>query len=58
MKKIRKMIKIRKAMFPVAVFGVHLWPATKAMPKDLMSIFDKTLIQYAAKEAIAVLLCE
>ena len=45
--------KIRKAVFPVAGFGTRFPPATKAMPKELLPIVDKPLIQYAAEEAIA-----
>ncbi|MDB4073602.1 UTP--glucose-1-phosphate uridylyltransferase GalU [Ascidiaceihabitans sp.] len=44
---------IRKAVFPVAGFGTRFLPATKAMPKELLPIVDKPLIQYAAEEAIA-----
>ena len=47
------MIKLRKAVFPVAGFGTRFLPATKAMPKELLPIVDKPLIQYAAEEAIA-----
>ena len=47
------MAKIRKAVFPVAGFGTRFLPATKAMPKELLPIVDKPLIQYAAEEAIA-----
>ena len=47
------MIKIKKAVFPVAGFGTRFLPATKAMPKELLPIVDKPLIQYAAEEAIA-----
>ncbi len=46
------MQKLRKAVFPVAGFGTRFLPATKAMPKELMPIVDKPLIQYAAEEAI------
>lgn len=45
--------KIRKAVFPVAGFGTRFLPATKAMPKELLPIVDKPLIQYAAEEAIS-----
>ena len=45
--------KIRKAVFPVAGLGTRFLPATKAMPKELLPIIDKPLIQYAAEEAIA-----
>ena len=46
------MPKIRKAVFPVAGFGTRFLPATKAMPKELLPIVDKPLIQYAVEEAI------
>jgi UTP--glucose-1-phosphate uridylyltransferase len=45
--------KVRKAVFPVAGMGTRFLPATKAMPKELLPIIDKPLIQYAAEEAIA-----
>lgn len=41
------MTKLRKAVFPVAGFGTRFLPATKAMPKELLPIVDKPLIQYA-----------
>lgn len=44
---------VRKSVFPVAGFGTRFLPATKAMPKELLPIVDKPLIQYAAEEAIA-----
>jgi UTP--glucose-1-phosphate uridylyltransferase len=47
------MKKIRKAVFPVAGFGTRFLPATKAMPKELLPIINKPLIQYAAEEAIS-----
>ena len=47
------MTKLRKAVFPVAGFGTRFLPATKAMPKELLPIVDKPLIQHAAEEAIA-----
>ena len=46
------MAGLRKAVFPVAGFGTRFLPATKAMPKELLPIVDKPLIQYAAEEAI------
>ncbi len=45
--------KVRKAVFPVAGLGTRFLPATKAMPKELLPIIDKPLIQYAVEEAIA-----
>jgi UTP--glucose-1-phosphate uridylyltransferase len=47
------MPSIRKAVFPVAGFGTRFLPATKAMPKELLPIVDKPLIQYAVEEAIS-----
>lgn len=47
------MHKVRKAIFPVAGLGTRFLPVTKAMPKELLPIVDKPLIQYAAEEAIA-----
>ena len=47
------MKKIRKAVFPVAGLGTRFLPATKAMPKELLPIIDKPLIQYAVEEAIS-----
>ena len=47
------MFNIKKAVFPVAGFGTRFLPATKAMPKELLPIIDKPLIQYAVEEAIA-----
>lgn len=44
--------KIRKAVFPVAGLGTRFLPATKAMPKELLPIIDKPIIQYAVEEAI------
>ena len=46
------MTQIKKAVFPVAGFGTRFLPATKAMPKELLPIVDKPLIQYAAEEAV------
>ena len=46
------MKKIKKAVFPVAGFGTRFLPATKAMPKELLPVVDKPLIQYAVEEAI------
>lgn len=43
---------VKKAVFPVAGFGTRFLPATKAMPKELLPIINKPLIQYAVEEAI------
>lgn len=47
------MVAIRKAVFPVAGLGTRFLPATKACPKEMLSVVDKPLIQYAVEEAIA-----
>ena len=47
------MTSITKAVFPVAGLGTRFLPATKAMPKELLPIIDKPIIQYAVEEAIA-----
>ena len=44
---------VRKVVFPVAGYGTRFLPATKAMPKELLPIVDKPLIQYAAEEAVS-----
>ncbi|MGB6105423.1 MAG: UTP--glucose-1-phosphate uridylyltransferase GalU [Pusillimonas sp.] len=44
---------IRKAVFPVAGLGTRFLPATKAMPKEMLPVVDKPLIQYAVEEALA-----
>jgi UTP--glucose-1-phosphate uridylyltransferase len=44
---------VRKAVFPVAGLGTRFLPATKAMPKEMLPVIDKPLIQYAVEEAIA-----
>ena len=47
------MTSVTKAVFPVAGLGTRFLPATKAMPKELLPIIDKPIIQYAVEEAIA-----
>jgi UTP--glucose-1-phosphate uridylyltransferase len=42
---------VRKAVFPVGGFGTRFLPATKAVPKEMLPIVDKPLIQYAVEEA-------
>ncbi len=44
---------IKKAIFPVGGLGTRFLPATKAMPKEMLPIIDKPLIQYAVEEAAA-----
>ncbi|TNF66304.1 MAG: UTP--glucose-1-phosphate uridylyltransferase GalU [Gammaproteobacteria bacterium] len=43
---------IKKAVFPVAGLGTRFLPATKALPKEMLTVVDKPLIEYAVKEAI------
>lgn len=44
---------VRKAVFPVAGLGTRFLPATKAIPKEMLPVVDKPLIQYAVEEAVA-----
>ncbi len=44
-------MKIRKAVFPVAGLGTRFLPATKAMAKEMLTVVDKPIIQYAVEEA-------
>jgi len=44
--------RVRKAVFPVAGLGTRFLPATKAMPKEMLTVVDKPLIQYAVEEAL------
>src|SRR4249919_2743814 len=44
---------LRKAIFPVGGLGTRFLPATKAMPKEMLPVVDKPLIQYAVEEARA-----
>lgn len=45
--------KVRKAIFPVGGLGTRFLPATKALPKEMLPVVDKPLIQYAVEEAAA-----
>jgi len=44
-------IRVRKAVFPVAGLGTRLLPATKSIPKEMITVVDRPLIQYAVDEA-------
>src|SRR3990172_12816264 len=44
---------IRKAIIPVAGFGTRFLPATKAQPKEMLTLVDKPVIQYIVEEAVA-----
>src|SRR6187200_2624581 len=43
--------RLRKAVFPVAGLGTRLLPATKSIPKEMLPVIDRPLIQYAVDEA-------
>ena len=43
---------IKKGIIPAAGLGTRFLPATKAIPKEMLPIVDKPLIQYAAEEAL------
>lgn len=47
-----KTMKIKKAIIPAAGLGTRLLPATKALPKEMLPIIDKPMIQYIVEEAI------
>src|SRR4028119_140166 len=46
-----RMKPVRKAVFPVAGLGTRFLPATKAIPKEMLTVVDRPLIQYAVEEA-------
>src|ERR1700712_1222929 len=48
-----KPMKIRKAVFPAAGMGTRFLPATKVIPKEMLCLVDKPLIQYGVEEAVA-----
>ena len=49
----KKIKKIKKAIFPVAGFGTRFLPATKAQPKEMLTVVDKPVIQYLVEQAVA-----
>jgi UTP--glucose-1-phosphate uridylyltransferase len=46
-------VKIKKAVIPVAGLGTRMLPATKAIPKELLPVYDRPIIEHVVKEAIA-----
>ncbi|MGA7521456.1 MAG: UTP--glucose-1-phosphate uridylyltransferase GalU [Acidobacteriaceae bacterium] len=48
-----KQTKVRKAIFPAAGFGTRFLPATKSIPKEMLALVDKPVIQYGVEEALA-----
>lgn len=49
---------IKKCLFPVAGYGTRFLPATKSMPKEMLPVVNKPLVQYGVEEAIDAKLCE
>src|SRR5215213_3817337 len=47
------MTKVRKVVFPVAGLGTRMLPATKVLPKEMLPVVDRPVIQYALEEAAA-----
>ncbi len=45
--------KVRKAVIPAAGFGTRFLPQTKAMPKEMLPIVDKPVIQYIVEELVS-----
>jgi UTP--glucose-1-phosphate uridylyltransferase len=52
MKGERSMKRVRKAVIPVAGLGTRFLPATKAMPKEMLTVVDRPVVQYAVDEAL------
>lgn len=52
MDRLKGQLMVKKAIFPVGGLGTRFLPATKALPKEMLPIVDKPLIQYAVEEAI------
>src|SRR5512135_3861734 len=46
-------MRVKKAILPVAGFGTRFLPATKAQPKEMLTVVDKPVIQYVVEEAVA-----
>src|SRR5580700_6537937 len=44
--------RIRKAVIPVAGFGTRMLPAAKAVPKEMLPVVDRPVIQYVVEEAV------
>ena len=44
--------RVRKAVFPVAGLGTRFLPATRAMPKEMLTVVDRPLIQHVVDEAM------
>src|SRR3954452_17996888 len=47
------MARVRKVVFPVAGLGTRMLPATKVLPKEMLPVVDRPIIQYALEEAAA-----
>ena len=44
---------LKKCLFPVAGYGTRFLPATKAMPKEMLTVVNKPLVQYGVEEALS-----
>src|SRR5947209_19868519 len=53
MSRTKELKPVRKAVFPVAGLGTRFLPATKVIPKEMLTLVDKPLIQYCVEEALA-----
>ena len=49
----RDLTKVRKCLFPAAGYGTRFLPATKAIPKEMLPVLTKPLLQYGVEEAIS-----
>ena len=45
--------KVKKAVIPVAGLGTRMLPATKAIPKELLPVYDRPIIEHVVNEAIS-----
>jgi len=45
-------MSVKKAVFPVAGFGTRMLPATKSIPKEMLTLIDKPIIHYSVEEAV------
>jgi UTP--glucose-1-phosphate uridylyltransferase len=50
---VERMARVRKVVFPVAGLGTRMLPATKVLPKEMLPVVDRPIIQYALEEAAA-----
>ena len=46
-------VKVKRAVIPVAGLGTRMLPATKAIPKELLPVYDRPILEHVVNEAIA-----